>query len=317
MDKYNEVKAKESHSLEVARTIARKLGLSMKLSDIEYQGDGRKVIFFYTAEGRVDFRELIKRYASEFKTRIEMRQISYREEASRLGGIGSCGRELCCSTWLTDFKMVTINAVKTQNLAINMLKLSGQCGRLKCCLNYELDTYVEALNDFPKNFEGLVIETKVGAARLMKYDILKKMMWFAYPKKSEWIPVHTDRVNAMVQMNNKGQKPETLAEIRSAAEEDKQTFNFGNEDLISDISITRLDEKKAQEKKKKGFKKKRPKGKGPRKPHTGNPKMKGNDNRGEKDKEGNKENKGKSRNYKKNPNNKRRPPRKPRPPKAE
>ena len=145
-EKYDELKAKEPATLERARTIALELKLHMKLSDIEFQGDGRKVVFFYTAEERVDFRELIKRFAEEFKVRIEMKQIGYRQEAARLGGIGSCGRELCCSTWLTDFKLVNTSAARFQNLSINMLKLSGQCGRLKCCLNFELDTYPEGMS---------------------------------------------------------------------------------------------------------------------------------------------------------------------------
>ena len=149
--KYQEFKDKEQKTLEEARTIALQLRLKMKISDIEFQGDGKKVTFYYTSEGRVDFRELIRRYASSFKSRIQMLQVSYREEASRLGGIGSCGRELCCSTWLTDYKVVSMSAPKIQNLSINMLKLSGQCGRLKCCLNYELEVYTEKLSEFPSD----------------------------------------------------------------------------------------------------------------------------------------------------------------------
>lgn len=238
---YEEMKEKESSSLEIARTIAMQMGLAMKLSDIEFQGDGRKVIFFYTAESRVDFRELIRRYASEFRTRIEMRQVSYREEASRLGGIGSCGRELCCSTWLTDYKVVTIGTAKTQNLSINMLKLSGQCGRLKCCLNYELDTYVEAMSEFPRQ-DNLVLQTEAGNARATKIDILKRMMWFAYPKTSEWVPIHLDRVNEIMQMNKKGKKPPTLIEKAMGAELFNKVIE-PEEDLVADQDLTRLDEK--------------------------------------------------------------------------
>ncbi len=253
---YQEMKEKEARSLELARTIAMRMGLEMKLSDIEFQGDGRKVIFFYTAESRVDFRELIKRYASEFRTRIEMRQVSYREEASRLGGIGSCGRELCCSTWLTDYRVVTIGTAKSQNLSINMLKLSGQCGRLKCCLNYELDTYVEALKDFPRQ-DMVVLETEAGNARSTKIDILKRTMWFAYPKSSEWIPVGLDRVNEIMEMNNQGNKPETLVDRALGAELMNQVGP--QDDLVADQELTRLDEKDRQRKERN---KRRKKGKG-------------------------------------------------------
>lgn len=167
--KYQDYKDKEQKTLEEARTIALQLRLKMKISDIEFQGDGKKVTFYYTSEGRVDFRELIRRYASSFKSRIQMLQVSYREEASRLGGIGSCGRELCCSTWLTDYKVVNMGAAKTQNLSINMLKLSGQCGRLKCCLNYELETYNEAFNLFPN--DKVLLKTESGVASLRKIEI--------------------------------------------------------------------------------------------------------------------------------------------------
>lgn len=258
---YNDMKAREPESLENARTIAMQMGLEMKLSDIEFQGDGRKVIFFYTAESRVDFRELIKRYATEFRTRIEMRQVSYREEASRLGGIGSCGRELCCSTWLTDYRVVTIGAAKSQNLSINMLKLSGQCGRLKCCLNYELDTYVEALQEFPRQ-DSLVLETEVGNARPIKIDILKRTMWFTYPKSPEWVPIQLDRVNEIVEMNKKGKKPETLVDKALAAEMMSHMIPVQG-DLVEDQELTRLDEKDRQRKernKRKKFSKGRGKG---------------------------------------------------------
>lgn len=155
-----------------ARNLALELGLSMKISDVDYQGDKTKATFYYTAEGRVDFRELIKRMAESFRIRIEMRQIGMRQEASRLGGIGSCGRELCCSTWLTDFKTVSTSAARYQNLSLNTLKLAGQCGKLKCCLNYELDSYMDALKDIPNNIDR--IETTKGNAYLQKTDIFKK-----------------------------------------------------------------------------------------------------------------------------------------------
>lgn len=259
LKKYTECKDKESAMLERARTIAMSLRLEMKLSDIEIQGDARKVIFFYTSEGRVDFRELIKRYAGEFKMRIEMRQISYREEASRLGGIGSCGRELCCSTWLTDYKVVSMSAAKTQNLSINMLKLSGQCGRLKCCLNYELDTYMEALHDFP-NLDKLIVETQVGQARPQKIDILKRQLWLSYDNTSDWHAVSLDRILEIVELNRKGQKPDTLnEEVFEAELENKLMIN---EDLLEKDFIERIEEKsrKQQQQKKKKKKGGRPQG---------------------------------------------------------
>lgn len=245
---YQESKDREAATLERARTIAMQMKLEMKLSDIDFQGDGRKVIFFYTSEGRVDFRELIKRYANEFKSRIEMRQVGYREEASRLGGIGSCGRVLCCSTWLTDFKLVTVTAAKNQNLSINMLKLSGQCGRLKCCLNYELDTYLEALNEFPRH-DVVKIETKAGVASSQKTDILKKLMWFSYPHNNDWIPVPIARVNEIISMNKKGQIPEYLVEKVDIIEPEPLK-GYGDDDQIGEGSLTRLD--KPNKKKQKG-----------------------------------------------------------------
>ncbi|MFM6984116.1 MAG: stage 0 sporulation family protein [Chitinophagaceae bacterium] len=256
LERYNEAKTREEKVLERARTIALMMKLEMKLSDIEIQGDNKKVIFFYTAEGRVDFRELIKRFADEFKLRIEMRQIGYREEASRLGGIGSCGRELCCSTWLTDYKLVNTSAARYQNLSINMLKLSGQCGKLKCCLNYELDTYMEALEEFPKA-KTVRIETETGVAYMMKTDILKRLTWFAYEDKHAWICVGLDTINEYLEMNAKGQKsPELVGEIME--------IKGGSDDLdipiaatdLANEDITRLDHKNQQ--KKKNNKKKKP-----------------------------------------------------------
>lgn len=241
-EKYTEFKAKEPSTLERARTIALELKLEMKLSDIEFQADGRKIIFFYTAEERVDFRELIKRYAADFKTRIEMRQISYREEASRLGGIGSCGRELCCSTWLTDYKVVNISAARYQNLSINMLKLSGQCGRLKCCLNYELDTYTEALREFPGT-EKVSVNTKIGVANLQKIDILKRMMWFAYKDKpGDWIAIEVDKVKEIIDKNKRGEIPDTLVD-RPVGVEIASKTSYKVDDMLEDSNINRLEDK--------------------------------------------------------------------------
>lgn len=250
---HEELKGKEASTLEKARTIAMQMKLEMKLSDIEFQGDGRKVIFFYTSEGRVDFRELIKRYANEFKCRIEMRQVGYREEASRLGGIGSCGRVLCCSTWLKDYKHVSIQTAKQQNLSINMLKLSGQCGRLKCCLNYELDAYLEALSEFPKA-EVVKIETSAGLATSQKTDILKRLMWFSYPHSSEWHAVPIERVNEIIAMNRRNEIPEYLTEKIEVVQVEKLK-GYGEADDIGEGSLTRLDKPKQKNfKKGKSFK---------------------------------------------------------------
>lgn len=239
--KYKEIKDREPSTLERARTIAMKMNLQMKISDIEFQGDGKKVTFYYTSEGRVDFRELIKRYATEFKSRIEMRQVSYREEASRLGGIGSCGRELCCSTWLTDYKVVSMGTAKVQNLSINMLKLSGQCGRLKCCLNYELETYNEALAEFPA--EDVKLKTEAGLASLRKIDILKGTLWYCYEKSFDWIPIKLDRVHEIIEQNKRGQIPATLSDTAKGAEIINKTIEF-KDDLLETTDLRRMDHKK-------------------------------------------------------------------------
>jgi cell fate regulator YaaT (PSP1 superfamily) len=241
-------KLKENQELEVptmykARSIAMELGLSMKLSDVEYQGDRRKAIFYYTAEDRVDFRELIKRLADSFKVRIEMRQIGYRQEAGRLGGIGSCGRELCCSTWLTDFKMVHTNSARYQNLSLNQLKLSGQCGKLKCCLNFELDSYLEALKEFPEN-SNLVLEfAEEKSYKVVKTDILKRLMWFA-PRAEmggEWISLPVTKVNEYAELNKTGVRPPLVLHKPVSNKPEKIELDFQN-DMGRD-SLTRLDDK--------------------------------------------------------------------------
>jgi cell fate regulator YaaT (PSP1 superfamily) len=240
LKKYQEYKDIEQKTLEQARTIALQLRLQMKISDIEFQGDGKRVTFYYTSEGRVDFRELIRRYAAEFKARIQMLQVSYREEASRLGGIGSCGRELCCSTWLTDYKVVSMSAPKVQNLSINMLKLSGQCGRLKCCLNYELELYSEKLKEFPS--EKVKLKTESGIASLRKIDILKGTAWYCYENSFDWIPVDIERVNEIIAQNNQGKKPMTLSDTAKGAEIAFKTLEY-KDDLLGDTDLTRMDAK--------------------------------------------------------------------------
>ena len=258
VDKWKVAKETESATMHKARTIAIELGLAMKLSDVDYQGDKSKATFYYTAEGRVDFRELIKRLAEAFRVRIEMRQIGMRQEASRLGGIGSCGRELCCSTWLTDFKTVSTAAARYQNLSLNTLKLAGQCGKLKCCLNYELDTYMDALKHIPDNVDRL--KTSRGDARLQKTDIFKKIMWYVYPgEENTWIPLDIIRVKEIQEMNRNGEKPEDLKDLALEIEETKSVVKaFDYENVVGQDSLTRLDEKSKKKKKSKSKPKARP-----------------------------------------------------------
>ena len=208
LEKLEEVKKREGPTLFRTRQIIQQLELKMKLSDVEYQADNIKATFFYSAEDRVDFRELIKLLAGEFRIRVDMRQISLRQEAGRVGGIGVCGRELCCSTWLSEFKNVSTSAARYQNLSLNPTKLSGQCGRLKCCLNYELETYMEALQDIPKVETPLL--TEKGEATLQKTDIFRKIMWFGFREESNWYPLNVARVNEILELNRQGKKPANL-----------------------------------------------------------------------------------------------------------
>ena len=209
LEKFEQVQARDLPTLFRTREIIRELKLDMKLTDIEFQADNTKATFYYSADDRVDFRELIKLLAAEFKIRVEMRQISLRQEAGRLGGIGVCGRELCCSTWLSEFKSVSTSAARYQNLSLNPSKLSGQCGRLKCCLNYELDPYMDALEGIPELEAPLL--TARGEASLQKTDIFRKTMWFGYRDENTWYPLDVERVKVILEMNKKGQKPDTLA----------------------------------------------------------------------------------------------------------
>ena len=204
-------KGREKEALVRARAIARQLKLDMKMSEVEIQADGRKGTFFYIADDRVDFRELIKLYAGEFRLKVEMRQIGARQEAAKVGGIGSCGRELCCSTWLSDFKSVNTTAARYQNLSINQTKLSGQCGRLKCCLNYELDTYMDALQNFPDNTETLQVAK--GTAILIKKDIFKNLMWYVLPDTNKQYPLTIERVRKIRLLNMKNEIPEGLEPV--------------------------------------------------------------------------------------------------------
>jgi hypothetical protein len=210
------VRKEERDILIHARAIARSLDLNMKIGDVEFQGDGRKCTFFYTADGRVDFRELIRHYARDFKVKVEMRQIGARQESARIGGLGNCGRELCCSTWLTEFKSVNTAAARYQNLAINQTKLSGMCGRLKCCLNYELDTYIDALEDFPDRAERL--KTNAGLAILVKTDVFKRLMFYTYAEdRGKFYPIHVDQIWEAIAMIKAGKFPNSLDEILAMA----------------------------------------------------------------------------------------------------
>jgi cell fate regulator YaaT (PSP1 superfamily) len=208
MEKWEEARNREIPTLYRCRQIVDEYKLKMKMSDVEYQADNSKATFYYSAEDRIDFRELIKSLAGEFKIRVEMRQISLRQEAGRLGGIGVCGRELCCSTWLIDFKNVTTSAARYQNLSLNPGKLSGQCGRLKCCLNYELDTYMDAIKDIPQVEKPLLTES--GPAKLQKTDIFRKLMWFSYNNDNDWHSITCDRVREIQALNEQGVKVFTL-----------------------------------------------------------------------------------------------------------
>jgi hypothetical protein len=221
-----------------ARVISRELDLNMKLGDVEMQGDGTKATFFYTAEDRVDFRELVRRYAKDFKVKIEMRQIGARQEAGRIGGIGSCGRELCCSTWLTDFKTVNTTMARYQQLSINTHKLSGKSGRLKCCLNYELDSYLDALKDFPKEINEL--HTKDATAKLIKTEILTKTLWFKFPGSERIFKLHVKEAVEIQKMNKNGVRPESLGEY-AAPEKVKEEHQY--EELVGHVTLNTLEKK--------------------------------------------------------------------------
>ena len=244
IDKWHSLRDKEPYIQKRARELALGLGLDMKLSDVEFQGDGKKATFYYTAEGRIDFRQLIKDMAHAFSIRIEMRQIGLRQEASRLGGIGSCGRELCCSTWLTDYRSVSTAAARYQQLSLNPLKLAGQCGKLKCCLNYELDAYRSALKIFPK--PEVKLQTEKGLAVLQKMDIFKEQLWYAY--KGQWMNWHMlslESVNEIIVKNNNKEKVPSLEEyqnetIISKAEKTDVAF----ENVVGQDSLNRFDRSK-------------------------------------------------------------------------
>jgi cell fate regulator YaaT (PSP1 superfamily) len=247
LGKMKETKAREAQVLIRSRAIAKQLNLEMKMAEVEIQADSRKATFFYIADDRVDFRELIKIYAGEFKVKVEMRQIGARQEAGKVGGIGSCGRELCCSSWLTDFKSVNTNAARYQNLSINQSKLSGQCGRLKCCLNYELDTYLDALQFFPDDADMLEIERS--RAFLVKKDIFKNLMWYTLPDSNKQYPLTLERVRKIKELNRQGIRPENLEPIELTGSKPKEIEPV-YADLVGQISLKSLEKtsRKRQEK---------------------------------------------------------------------
>lgn len=236
IEKWQSGKAKEADAMLKARQIANELDLRMKISDVEYQGDLSKVIFYYTADERIDFRDLVRKLADAFKIRIEMKQIGMRQEASRLGGIGSCGRELCCSTWLTDFRSVSTSAARYQQLSLNPTKLAGQCGKLKCCLNYELDVYVDELKKFPDTKKKL--KTKKGDAFFQKMDIFGNKMWYSYRDEPyEFIELSLKRVNEIIEANKQDQKVDQLKDFSDVVIEKKPEY----ENVVGQDDLTRFD----------------------------------------------------------------------------
>ncbi|MBD3581670.1 regulatory iron-sulfur-containing complex subunit RicT [Flavobacterium selenitireducens] len=247
IDIWSAARDKEEPMKVRARELAIMLKLEMKISDIEFQGDGSKATFYYTANDRVDFRQLIKDFAREFSIRIEMKQVGFRQEAARLGGIGSCGRELCCSTWLTDFRSVNTSAARYQQLSLNPQKLAGQCGKLKCCLNYELDTYMDALQDFP-DFDTK-LQTEKGDAICQKQDIFKGLMWFAYTDSfANWHTIKIDQVKEIIAENKQKRKVSSLEDYAVEVEVEAKT-EFSN--VVGQESLTRFDVPKRSNKKRK------------------------------------------------------------------
>jgi cell fate regulator YaaT (PSP1 superfamily) len=238
LDLWKQNKERERDALIRTRAIARQLKLNMKMSQVEIQADGKKATFYYIADDRVDFRELIKILASEFRVKVEMRQIGARQESGKVGGIGSCGRELCCATWLTDFKSVNTAAARYQNLSINQTKLSGQCGRLKCCLNYELDTYLDALQGFPENADMLQVAR--GTATLIKKDIFKNLMWYVLPDSNKQYPLTIERVKKIRTLNTQNVIPEELEAVEVTTSKPKEVEpEFV--DVVGQISLRSLE----------------------------------------------------------------------------
>lgn len=247
IDIWKAAREKEYETQYKGREILGRLGLKMKLSDVEYQGDGNKATFYYTADDRVDFRQLIRDLASTFSIRVEMKQVGLRQEAARLGGVGSCGRELCCSTWLTDLRKVNTTAARYQQLSLNPQKLAGQCGKLKCCLNYELDTYLDALADFPR--QDTVLKTKKGEAVFIKMDIFKRLLWYTYKDdRNKWYKLTVENVKEIIDLNKANQPVASLEDYEfELLVEDAAEF----EDVVGQDSLTRFDIPKRKNRNKK------------------------------------------------------------------
>lgn len=243
IEKWEEAKGLERETMLESRRIAQNLGLNMKIGDVEYQGDRTKAVFYYIADERVDFRELIKVLADRFKVRIEMRQIGARQEAGRIGGIGPCGRELCCSTWITNFKSVSTTAARYQEISLNPQKLAGQCGKLKCCLNYELDAYIEAQQDFPDT--STPIDTQDGLYFHLKTDVFKRLMWYCSSRDSggsgNIVTLSVDSVKEYLKLNKKGIR---IKELEAEVEvKEKGPSEPGYANVIEEESLTRFDDK--------------------------------------------------------------------------
>ena len=250
---WEKARNRELETQKRGREILGRLGLKMKLSDVEFQGDGNKATFYYTAEARVDFRQLIKDLAGAFSIRVEMKQVGARQEAARLGGVGSCGRELCCSTWLTDFRKVTTSAARYQQLSLNPLKLAGQCGKLKCCLNFELDTYLDALNAFPK--QEKILKTESGDAEFVKMDIFKKLIWYTYKEnRSKWYKLSLEQVQEIIDLNNKNEVSIPLEDYESEIEE---VVAVDFENVVGQDSLTRFDTPKKNRRRNRNKKRKK------------------------------------------------------------
>ena len=235
IERWQDAIAREQETMIRSRVLAANLGLEMKIGDVEFQGDGTKAIFYYIADGRVDFRQLIKDFAEEFHIRVEMKQIGARQEAGLIGGLGICGRELCCANYITEFKSITTSAARVQDLSLNPQKLAGQCGKLKCCLNYEVSNYMDAHSRIPKVSEPLEFED--GLAYLVKTDILAETMYFSYEKGSlaKMYPLPASEVREIIMMNRNGQKPETLLPDAEPTAPEFVT-------AVGDDSISRFDE---------------------------------------------------------------------------
>lgn len=261
IEKWEEARGMERQTMLEARSIAQKLGLNMKIGDVEYQGDRTKAIFYYIADERVDFRELIKVLADRFKVRIEMRQIGARQEAGRIGGIGPCGRELCCSTWMTNFVSVTTNAARYQEISLNPQKLAGQCGKLKCCLNYELDAYIDAQQDFPNT--TIALETDEGTYYHMKTDVFKRLMWYGSDRESggKIVMLSVDKVKEILLLNKQNQKVKKISDEAIAQPE---SVEIGYQNVVGQESITRFDDKSKKNNNKKRKKRR------PNRPNNGN-----------------------------------------------